>query len=129
VKAPTSLVINGNRFTLGTLKQPKAGAIGNVTTGMFATLTTNGQPLVQKSVLFTVTNYVTRKVVLTTTRITDLNGNAALGVIRLAPGIYVVNASFGTAVAGSTPDPFYVASTATPWTVIFVPNAVTIRVK
>jgi hypothetical protein len=131
VKAPTTLVIGASGLKFGSFKDaPKAGPAGIVDTRLFATLrTSTGQPLPQKSVLFTITTYKPSKVVLRVVRTTDLNGVAKLTDITIAPGIYVVTASFGTTAPGSIPDPVYAASSASPWYLIFVPRAIAIRIQ
>ncbi len=94
----------------------------NIDSGLVATLkTAAGQPLSQRSVLFTLKGTLFRQTV-TAARTTDLNGNAVLGVLALVPDVYTITAVFGLAATGTSVDPVYASSAITPASVLFGPN-------
>ena len=110
-KAPSALAIVAAKYTVtpSSTPQPKL-PLRSIDTGVVATLTSAGKPLLQKSVLFTLYDVVLKNSV-TASRATDLNGKAKLGLVTLRPGLYRVTAAFGTAQAGTAVDPVYAQST------------------
>jgi hypothetical protein len=93
----------------------------DIDTGLVATLTTAGQAMPQRTVLFTLKGLLTKQTV-TAVRITDLSGHAFLGVVSLRPDIYTITAVFGVAQPGSTVDPVYAAASIPPATVALAPG-------
>jgi hypothetical protein len=139
IKAPTALVLSTNKkvFALGgapklpSLRLNSTGAVApaqsttlipvfNIDTGLIATLTSNGQPLGQRSVLFTLKGLLFKQTV-TATRTTDLNGNAFLGTIALVPDAYTLTVTFGVALPGTALDPSYAQSSSPAATVVLAP--------
>jgi hypothetical protein len=123
LKAPTAL---GLKATSSSVRaslvgpRPKPPLI-NIDTGLVATLTSGGQPLPQKSVVFTLTSRAPNRTVVVS-RTTDLNGEADLGVLALVPGVYTVTVEFGTSTVGTTVDPVYAAATTRPASYVLIPG-------
>ncbi|BEP11707.1 hypothetical protein acdb102_00180 [Acidothermaceae bacterium B102] len=145
-KAPTSLVLSvvKNRKVCTNAPAPKlpalrvtstgapapgstkAAPVYNVDTSLIATLTSAGQALPQRPVLFVLKGLVTKQTI-SAVRTTDLNGRALLGVVALRPDIYVLTATFGVAQPGSAVDPIYSSST-TPLAAVVLTPGVTITI-
>jgi hypothetical protein len=138
-KAPTALALSSTKkvFALGgapklpALRVTSTGTpappntskapVYDIDTGLAATLTSAGQAMPQRTVLFTLKGLLTKQTV-TAVRTTDLSGHAFLGVVSLMADIYTITASFGVAQAGSTVDPVYAASSIPPATVVLAPG-------
>ncbi|MDX6256804.1 MAG: large repetitive protein [Frankiales bacterium] len=139
LKAPTALTLSSTKkvFALGgapklpALRVTATGTVAppgtskapvyDIDTGLVATLTSAGQPMPQRSVLFTLKGLLTKQTV-TAVRTTDLRGNAFLSVVSLMPDVYTITAVFGVAQAGSTIDPVYASSAIPPATVALAPG-------
>jgi hypothetical protein len=93
----------------------------DIDTGLVATLTSAGQAMPQRAVLFTLKGLLSKQTV-TAVRTTDLSGNAFLGVVSLMPDIYTITAVFGVAQPGSVVDPVYGPSSIPPATVALAPG-------
>ena len=138
-KAPTALALSSTKkvFAIGgapklpalrvnpggTVAPPNTSAapVYNIDTGMVATLTSAGQAMPQRAVLFTLKGAVTKQTV-TAVRTTDSSGNAFLGIVALRPDIYTITAVFGVDAPGSAVDPIYATSAIPPATVVLAPG-------
>ncbi|MDT4961737.1 MAG: hypothetical protein QOF87_1384, partial [Pseudonocardiales bacterium] len=121
-KAPSALAIVVAKVTVtpSSTPQPKL-PLRNIDPGVVATLTSGGRPLLQKAVVFTLTDLITKAAV-TASRATDLNGKAKLGILTIRPGLYRVTAAFGTTQAGTAVDPVFAQSTSPAVFVLLVPG-------
>jgi Bacterial Ig-like domain (group 3) len=140
-KAPTALVLSviSNRKVTTNAGAPKLPALRvtstgapapgstpqapvyNVDTSLIATLTSAGQALPQRPVLFVLKGLLTKQTI-SAARTTDINGRALLGVVALRPDIYVITATFGVAQPGSAVDPVYASSTSPLAAVVLTPG-------
>jgi hypothetical protein len=122
-KAATTLTMRASGFIkIGMANgQEPARPLRNIGTGLYAVLTSGGQPLPQRSVVFTFDSVLFGRDA-SFVRSTGPDGRARLGTVPLVPGLYRIRASFGTGQPGTAVDPSYEGSETRSWTGLLLPG-------